>query len=466
MAKKVKVGFLPLYIKLYDDTSGPSYRIPMEKYMNMCISMLETQGIEVVPADQVCRIKPEFEAAAEKFNAEDVDAVITMHLAYSPSLESIEALLKLKAPIIVFDSTPHYELIEVAGYEGRISPNHGIHGVQDMCNLLKRNGKPYYICAGHALHSEVISELAGMCRAAKVAKAYQNMKVGSVGGSFTGMGDFLVSDERYKNDIGAEVSYMTPEVVAEYLAKVTDEEIEAEMAKDAAKYNVEVTYVDEYKQATKSGLAIRKWMEEKGLGSVTVNFLTLDICGLPKMPFPECCKVLERGQGYAGEGDVLTAGLVGSLFQAYPNTTFTEMFCPDWKENVILMSHMGESNPNLAQWKPYIRDCNFSYNSCGNTVGMYSCGRKGNVTIVNLAPMNDSFNLVLCPGQMLDVGLECGAYKSSTQGWFKPNKPLNKFLKEYSLAGGTHHSAMVYDVDIEELKAFGEMMGFNVIVVE
>jgi L-arabinose isomerase len=97
---------------------------------------------------------------------------------------------------------------------------------------------------------------------------------------------------------------------------------------------------------------------------------------------------------------------------------------------------------------------------------MYSCGRKGNATIVNLAPMNDSFNLILCPGEMLDVGLERGAYKSSTQGWFKPNKPLPQFLKEYSLAGGTHHSAMVYDVDIEELKAFGQMMGFNVIVVE
>ena len=466
MSKKIKVGFLPLYIKLYDDSNGPGYRAPMEKYMNMCINMLETQGIEVLPASQVCRIAPEFEEEVARFNEADVDAVITMHLAYSPSLESIEALMKLNAPIVVLDSTPHYELIEVAGYEGRIGPNHGIHGVQDMCNLLKRNGKPYFICAGHALHSEVISEVAGMCRAAAAKKAYQTMKIGSVGGSFTGMGDFLISDERYKDDIGAEVSYMTPEVVNEYLAKVTDEEIEAEMAMDATKYNVEVTYKEEYKMATKSGLAIRKWMEEKGLGSVTVNFLTLDICGLPKMPFPECCKVLERGQGYAGEGDVLTAGLVGALFSVYPKTTFTEMFCPDWKENVILMSHMGESNPNLAQWKPYIRDCNFKYNSCGNTVGMYSCARKGNATIINLAPMNDSFNLILCPGKMLDVGFPNGAYKNATQGWFKPNKPLNKFLKEYSLAGGTHHSAMVYDVDIEELKAFGEMMGFNVIVIE
>jgi len=80
--------------------------------------------------------------------------------------------------------------------------------------------------------------------------------------------------------------------------------------------------------------------------------------------------------------------------------------------------------------------------------------------------MNDSFTLLICPGKMLDCGLQNGAYKNETQGWFKPAKPLPQFLKEYSLNGGTHHSAMVYDVDVEELKAFGTMMGFDVVVIE
>ena len=45
------------------------------------------------------------------FNDADVDAVITQHLAYSPSLESIDALMTIKAPLIVFDTTPDYDLI-------------------------------------------------------------------------------------------------------------------------------------------------------------------------------------------------------------------------------------------------------------------------------------------------------------------------------------------------------------------
>ncbi len=457
---KIKVGYLPFYIELYDK-SNPHTRDPMVAHMNMMVSMLESQGIEVVMADEVCRLQPEFQRAVDKFNAEDVTAVITQHLAYSPSLESIDALLQLKAPIIVLDTTPSYSLIKTANYEKGIMPNHGIHGVQDMCNLLKRNGKPYYICAGHALHSEVISEVAGMCRAAAVAKAYQTARVGSVGGSFAGMGDFLISDERYRQDIGAEVFRMTGEVVREYLDKVTNEEVEEEIARDAERFTIEIGDAEGYRLATKSGLAIRKWMEEEKLTACTVNFQALNSCGLPKMPFPECCKILGRGQGYAGEGDALTAGLVGALFAAYPNTTFTEMFCPDWEQDVLLMSHMGESNPNLAQWKPIIRNVK----SGNGNVGMYSCGRAGEVCLVNLAPMNDSFTLILCPGKMLDVGLERGVYRYSTQGWYKPNKKLPEFLKEYSLHGGTHHSAMVYDVLVEELEAFGTMMGFDVVVI-
>ena len=334
--KKIKVGYLPLYIKLYDD-SNPHYRDPMVDYMHMLIKMLESQGLEVVLADEVCRIKPEFDRAAKKFNDAGVSAVITQHLAYSPSLESIEALLSLDAPIIVFDTTPDYQLLKVANYKGCISANHGIHGVQDMCNLLKRNGKPYYLCVGHALHSEVVSEVVGMCRAAAVKKAFQTEKVGSVGGSFTGMGDFLVSDERYKNDIGVEVQYMTTEVVKEYLPKVTEEEIDAELAYDAAHYDSDITFQAEYREATRSGLAVRKWMQDNGLHAATVNFLTLDICGLPKMPFIECCKIMERGQGYAGEGDVLTAGLVGALLVG---ATVGRSLAFAWNVPAIPVHHM------------------------------------------------------------------------------------------------------------------------------
>ncbi len=458
--EKIRVGYLPLYIQLYDD-ANPARREPLERYMRMLTGMLESENLEVISAP-VCRVAEEFQAAVAAFQQADVTAIVTQHLAYSPSLESIDALKGAGVPIVVLDTTPDYSLIERAGYYNGISPNHGIHGVQDMCNLLRRNGVEYYLCVGHALHSEVIAEVAGMCRAAAVARAYKTARVGSVGGSFTGMGDFMISDEAYAAQIGAQVVYMDQPTVANYLAQITEEEIDAEAAIDQRLFTMNVSNLFNYRESLRSGLAIRKWADAERLTALTVNFLTLDICGLPKMPFAECCKTMMRGLGYAGEGDVLTAGLVGALRSVYENTSFVEIFCPDWKEDTILLSHMGEANLHLAQWKPVLADQPFNYNACGDTVSPKMCYRPGKAVYVNVAPSREGFSMIVTPVEMLGCGLEFGAYRSSIQGWMRPNQPLRSFLKEFSVLGGTHHSAMVYDAAAEEIEAFGNMMGFEV----
>ena len=81
--KKIKVGYLPLYIKLYDD-SNPHYRDPMVDYMHMLIKMLESQGLEVVLADEVCRIKPEFDRAATPASPPSSRSIWPTPLPWSP----------------------------------------------------------------------------------------------------------------------------------------------------------------------------------------------------------------------------------------------------------------------------------------------------------------------------------------------------------------------------------------------
>ena len=463
--KKIKVGYLPFYIKLYDDKST-KWRVSCVEYMNKLVKMIEDRGFEVVCADEVCRIKPEFDRAAAKFNADDdICAVITQHLAYSPSLESIGALKSLKAPIIVFDTTPDLELIKYADTTDKIMDNHGIHGVQDMCNMLKRSNIDYELCVGHVSNSPVLDELCGCIRAAYAAKCFKNARIGMVGGEFEGMGDFRITDKEYESEIGAKTIRMTAEDGKKYTAAVTEQEIDAEIASDRKKYSVCVENEENYRAAIKAGLAVRKWMKANKLDGVTVNFLHTDANGLPKMPFVECCKVMERGQGYAGEGDNLTAGLASALIKAFPDTTFTEMFCPDWKENTILLSHMGEMNPRLTEEKPRIIDKPFEYNSCGDTTSLVGCFKTGSAVLANLAPDEWGFTLILAPVDIVQSGKADKAYTNEVRGWMKPHMPLPEFLKNYSLNGGTHHSAMVYGADVETLSAFGRMMNFDVVVI-
>jgi len=457
---KIKVGFLPLYIKLYDDAGVD--RSDMQSCMDTAVSMLQSEGIEVISAD-VCRIKPEFDAAAAAFNEADVDAVVTFHFAYSPSLESIDALCSLEAPIVVCDTTITYNMSERMD-SADITPNHGIHGVMDMCNLLKRAGKDYFVEAGHISESDVVARCAGHCRAAKAAKAFGQACIGSMGGSFVGMGDFFRSDADMKNDFGAQVIYFDFEKdYDKYLGQVTQEQIDAEIASDAERFTVEVQNMENYRAQTQMGLVLRAWASANSLSAYSVNFLAMTQA---KMPFLEISKAMMGGLGYAGEGDVLTAGLVGALMSAYDSVTFTETFCPCWKNDLILMSHMGEMNMNVAAQKAIVTDKPFPYTLAGDTVAAFGTMRAGKAVFVNLAPMdNGNYTLIVSPVDMVDVADKNGSYRSTTEGWMKPLIPLADYLKGYSEIGGTHHSALVYDAAAFEIISFGHMMGFDVEVL-
>jgi L-arabinose isomerase len=186
--------------------------------------------------------------------------------------------------------------------------------------------------------------------------------------------------------------------------------------------------------------------------------------GYGTAPFLEMSKAMERGLGYAGEGDTLTALLVGALLAAFPDTSFTEMFCPDWEHNTLFLSHMGEVNPRLLAGTPLLREMEYTYSATDNPAFVVGRFRPGKVALVNLAPMAAGYRLIIAPATMLDVpGVD--RMKDSVRGWFTPPQPVPDFLAAYSRLGGTHHLAVTYANDTKPFELFGALMGWDVAVI-
>lgn len=460
---KLKIGLLPMYIEMYD-RDMPQIRPGINGFRQTIIHELEMRGLEVEAAP-VCRVRQEFAQAISFFEEQEVDAVVTLHLAYSPSLESSDALAATKLPLIVLDTTPAYSFGPAQDVE-EINYNHGIHGVQDMCNLLKRNKKEFFLEAGHWEKSDVLDRVAGCVRAVKIAQQLRKARVGRIGQPFEGMGDFLVSAETMHSTIGIETVIYDPNAGRALIQAVSDIEIDAEMAEDRGKFDVNGLDNTVYRRSTASNLAVRKWIEQEKLTAFTVNFLAVDSnSGLPCMPFLEAGKAMARGIGYAGEGDVLTAALVGALASVYCDTSFTEMFCPDWENDSIFISHMGEMNINLSAEKPRLAEEDFPYTDAENPVLAYGRFKEGKGVLVNLAPAADNtYSFIVAPVQVLGVEQE-DRMKNSIHGWIRPDMPVSEFLTAYSEAGGTHHSALVYGDVSGEIARFGKMMGWDVIKI-
>jgi len=452
-------------LELYDKTT-PEFRPHINEIHTKIADKLRDTGMNLVCAP-ICRLKEEFHAAVDTFIQEDVCAVITLHLAYSPSLESIDALCRIQVPIIVLDTTEAVTFNNLTD-SSEIMYNHGIHGVQDMCNLLLRNGKKFFIEAGHFEKSDVIARVDKLCNIASAAFNMRNAKVGIVGQPFDGMGDFNVPFEELKTTIGISVVPFdfSKDEMDRYSKMITKTMIDLEIEDDLHRFDPVLYNRDVHERTVKDGLLLRNWINEKKLTAFSINFLAIvQGSGFDCMPFLEAGKQMANGTGYAGEGDVLTAALTGALASIYPQTTFTEMFCPDWQNDTIFLSHMGEINLNVMATKSRLVEMDFPYTNAMNPLVAYGCYMPGTAVLVNIAPTgNGRYSLILSKVEVLHIEGE-DKMADSVHGWFKPQMPICSFLKQYSLAGGTHHLAMVYGDVLEDLVPFGEMLGFDVKVI-
>ena len=462
--KKNKIGLLPLYIELYDKML-PDRRAGMQSFYNTIATGLRRQGLEVIAAP-VCRLAPEFRAAIATFEKAGVDAIVTLHLAYSPSLESSAALAATRLPVIVLDTTPDYAF-GPRQEPGRTMFNHGIHGVQDMCNLLLRNGKPFVIEAGHWQKSDVLRRVARRAVSARMAAAMGRARVGRIGEPFKGMGDFIVPSAVLKKTFGVTTVTESGRTIKKLMATIRPAAIRAEMAADLKRFGVAKLSTEAHRRSVHVGLAVRRWIEKERLTAFTVNFLAVTRkAGLSIVPFLEASKAMARGCGYAGEGDVLTAAMAGALMTAYPDTTFTEMFCPDWQGNTVYLSHMGEINVNLVAGRAVLHEMDYKFSDADNPVKAAGCLRGGPAVFVNLAPLaGNLFRLIIAPVMMQNArGVD--RMKNSIHGWFRPAMPVAEFLSAYSRAGGTHHAALVYGRAVPEIAGFGALMGWETMVIK
>jgi len=469
--EKVKAGLLPFYLKLYDDQL-PEKRAGFKKVLKDVTVGLEKCGLEIVTAP-VCRIKSEFAKAVELFKKEKVDCIITLHLAYSPSLESVDVIAKSGLPVIILDTTTD------ASFDQRTSPdkimyNHGVHGVMDFASMLRRVGRRFEIIAGHYLVSNVLERTANAVRAITAAKSFRSTSALRIGESFKGMGDFAVDEKTMASKLGIRVTQKGIGDLAKAASSISIKQVEDEVKNDRKLFKV-VAPLEVHVRSVRVGLGLRKLIQDGGFKAFSMNFLAFDgSYGVDTLPFLEASKGMAAGTGYGGEGDVLTASLVGALQRAFGQTTFTEIFCADWKGGNIFLSHMGEINPDVAEGKPLLVEKPFLFKGTKNPAILTCAIKRGDAVFVNLAPgPHDTFRLIAAPVTVL-ADTKRKDMASVVRGWVKPKmrsvespaKGVEKFLEEYSRNGGTHHSALMLGDKLEALEIFARHAGFEWCVIE
>ncbi|MCL2518982.1 MAG: hypothetical protein FWF15_10510, partial [Oscillospiraceae bacterium] len=161
----------------------------------------------------------------------------------------------------------------------------------------------------------------------------------------------------------------------------------------------------------------------------------------------------------------LTAAFTGALLKGFADTSFVEIFCPDWRGDTLFLSHMGEMNIRMTANTPEIEEKQFIYGSATNPIACYGCYKSGNGVFVNVFKGTNGFRLLVSPVEMEAEREEETNFKGMIRGWMRPQTNIGTFLEELSKAGATHHSILVYGATVEQIRFFGELLDLEVVEI-
>lgn len=462
--KKARVGFLGLMLKLYD--RYPFIKPAMTEFAEKIVETMSPFADVIFPG--VCNTRELVNEAIAKFETEKVDLLMTVLLTYAPSHIALPALSKTKLPILIYNTQQEYAITQESDSDVTFK-NHGMHGVQDLANVLLRSGREFRILTGHYKDEKILNELKSWCDASRVANFMQNVRIGLMGYPMEQMGDFAIDETAFLNQMGVEVQRIPMKLVAEMANNAPDNEIADQMAFDHKTFTVEAKVTNEaHETSSRIEWAIRSILEERNMQGFTAHFTAVAEDGrLDTLPFLASSKLLAEGYGFGGEGDVTSSAAVTMMHELTGMANFAEMFTMDFGGNAILMSHMGECNWKMARKD---RPVELVLDDLGiadlkmQPVLLRFALEPGDVTLVSLTTLaNGRMKFIITEGKILDFPPIPSINKPNFK--FAPDGDLGEFLTKFSMEGGSHHQALVYGCMAGTIKKIGEILGIDCAIV-
>ncbi len=442
--KRPKIGLLTLFFDLYL-ASGDTLLTSCQTFAAQLVEGLGQLAEVVHPG--VCANRTQVAAAVRDFEAADVDLIVVVHLTYAPSQYAAPALLRTGIPLLLW-STQKLSAVTETITNWDLEENHGVHGTQDLANVLRRGQRRFAVLAGHWQDATTLQQLREWFEAARIRRGLQSARVGLIGHPMEHMGDFGLDETAFETQLGVHVQHIAQRAIAVAAREAPAEAIRDQLRVDLEHFKAHVNLTDaQHEAAARLEWAIKQTLEREGLIGFASHFFAIAQEGLlDSLPFLAASNLLAAGYGYGGEGDVTSAVAVWILRQLAGEATFTEMFTMDFGGDSLLMSHMGEGNWRLARADhPIIlRSDPFDLAAfAADPVSLTFALRPGPATLLNITVGPEGrLQWIVVEGEVVDS--QPLPQLTQTHHRFRFTQPVARFVEAYAQTGGSHHQALAY----------------------
>ena len=424
---------------------------------------------------EVCHIKwtptvrnsEEITEVMEKASSdrECIGVICWMH-TFSPAKMWIKGLQRLSKPLLHL----HTQANETLPYESIdmdfMNLNQSAHGDREFGFILSRLNIPHHVVVGYYKDEKVLNEIDRFIRVTRAIDVSHNLRVAMFGNN---MRDVAVTDgDRVESQIryGWEVNYYGIGDLIDIMKKVRTADVDLKMNEYASKYIIDTKNIDSIREQAKMEVALEKFIKKNDIGAFTDTFE--DLHGLKQLPGLTVQNLMDKGIGFAAEGDYKTSAMNAVLMSmsddSHAATGFMEDYTYDFRDEIELGSHMLEVSPRFAAEKPKIQVHPLGIGGKEDPARLVFKGIKGDGIAVGMTDMGDHFRLIVTGVELIEQPKEMPKLPVARLMWrIKPS--FEEGVRKWLEAGGGHHTVLSRDITKEDIRLFAKLTNTELIEI-
>ena len=464
---KPRIGILALTLEFYEQAE-PGLLENREAWVRA--EMLPAlEAVADVSFTKAVSRREEIDEMVAGYEAAGVDALLVVCLTYSPSQLSLPALKRTRLPIMLWNTQELFGI--VPDFNGsKLIANHGVHGSQDLANVLLRSDVQFKYVTSHLSDANGLELLRDFFHAAAAVAKLRRLGLGLLGYPFPGMGDFAVDSTDLIDKFGCRISQVPLGEYIRLAEEAPGDEVCGMMASYRDSFDVEDDVEDaDLEAAARAEWSLRKMLSDRRLQAFSYQFLAFgEDDRVVTAPFVAACRMMADGIGFGGEGDLIGAAGTWLLNRLQGPATFSEVFTVDFQGNGLLMSHMGECNAAMARRDRKVR---LTVNSKplvpirGRQLNLVTVLEPGPATLAALTVgPGRRWRLIASRMNIEDFGplpeLQKPHFKLAPQ-----NGDVRDWLTAYAMAAGPHHNTVCFGDARGPISAVAELLNMDYIEV-
>lgn len=401
--------------------------------------------------------------------------IITWMHTFSPAKMWIRGLTALQKPLCHLHTQYNRDIPWGTIDMDFMNLNQAAHGDREFGFMVSRLRKNRKVVVGHWSLDTVQKKIGDWTRVAAGWDDWQGAKFARFGDNMRFVavtdGDKVEAETKFGFSVN---TYAVGDLVT-VIDSISDDAVNNLVKEYEASYQMAEALLEDGEKrqslfdAARIELGLEKFLVDGGFKGFSDTFE--DLYGMKQLPGIAVQRLMQKGYGFAGEGDWKTAALTRAMKVIGSGLEGGNAFMEDYTYHLdpsaprILGSHMLEVDPVLAADKPSCEVHPLGIGGKEDPVRLVFNGKAGNSLVAGLMDFGNRFRLLINKTVGEEVTEALPNLPVARVMW-KPLPDFETACEAWILGGGAHHTCYSENISVEQMEDFADMAGVEALVID